>query len=82
VCLKVEDVLIRERKSLSDDCTERFEVVVDGVGLECDEKEALAYADGFKSFSAMMAFWEGNLPFIGQIIHWKQTSHSKSERLD
>ncbi len=72
VCLKVEDVLIRQRKTFSNDSTERFEVAINGVGLESDEKQALAYADGFKSFSDMMIFWQGRLPFIGHIIHWER----------
>lgn len=69
-CVKVEDVLIRRTCSLSSDATDIFEVAIDGVGLERDEKESLARRDGFESFARMMDFWTGRLPFIGHIIHW------------
>jgi hypothetical protein len=70
-CVKVEDVLIRQRRGISSDATDIFEVVIDGVGLEADEKESLAVRDGFKNFKEMMKFWNGRLPFVGHIIHWK-----------
>lgn len=37
-----------------------------------DEKQQLARRDGFKDFAEMMQFWEGRLPFTGQIIHWRK----------
>lgn len=46
-------------------------VVIDGHLLDKDEKERLAQADGFSDFAEMMAFWEGRLPFAGNIIHWR-----------
>lgn len=46
-------------------------VIVDGTTLSRDEKEQLAQADGFANFPEMMIFWEGRLPFTGQIIHWR-----------
>ena len=74
-CVKLEDILIRNHvQPDSDDATNLFEVAVDGLGLECDEKEALARRDGFRDFAEMMAFWKGRLPFIGHIIHWKYSS--------
>jgi hypothetical protein len=79
-CVKVEDILIRERPSLSEDATDRFEVAIDGLGLEADEKEALAQRDGFKNFTEMMKFWNGRLPFIGHIIHWKDTIERSAMR--
>lgn len=44
-----------------------------GEVLSDDEADALAYRDGFRTggFAEMMAFWEGRLPFVGNIIHWK-----------
>jgi uncharacterized protein YqfB (UPF0267 family) len=46
-------------------------VRINGMTLDRTESEALAKRDGFKDFSAMMAFWDGRVPFKGQIIHWK-----------
>lgn len=46
-------------------------VTVDGDVLDRGECECLAQADGFPDFITMMRFWRGNLPFDGNIIHWK-----------
>lgn len=46
-------------------------VRINGVALDRTESDALAKRDGFKDFSDMMAFWDGRLPFKGQIVHWK-----------
>ena len=46
-------------------------VMIDGHMLDDDECESLALADGFDNFYAMMDFWNGRLPFEGNIIHWK-----------
>lgn len=51
------------------------------VRLVIDEANALAWSDGFRplgstiddpmdAFGLMMQFWEGRLPFEGQITHW------------
>lgn len=45
-------------------------IAVDGVRLGSDECHALAVSDGFTSFSEMLLFWKGRLPFVGNIIHW------------
>jgi hypothetical protein len=45
-------------------------VTVDGCLLTYDEREQLAFCDGFANWDEMLAFWEGRLPFVGQIIHW------------
>ena len=74
VCIKIEEIQI----SLAQ------QVFVDGVELSLDEKNALAFCDGFRSFGVtrafeeMMAFWNGRLPFEGDIIHWKEISHQQS----
>lgn len=39
--------------------------------LSDSEEETLARADGFSSFHEMMKFWDGRLPFTGEIVHWK-----------
>jgi hypothetical protein len=46
-------------------------IKLDGQALMFDEAAQLARCDGFKSFKEMMAFWEGRLPFTGNIIHWR-----------
>lgn len=63
-CTKVESIEI----------TPVWHVLIDGVILSPDEKEQLAWHDGFTSFSAMMDFWEGRLPFSGDVIHWERPS--------
>ena len=57
-------------------------IKINGVVLDRTESDALAKRDGFKDFRDMMAFWDGRLPFSGQIIHWKFTKHeSQTTRL-
>ena len=46
-------------------------VFVEAGELDKTECERLAVADGFDSFAEMMTFWEGRLPFTGNIIHWR-----------
>ena len=46
-------------------------VTVGGVPLDYDERETLAFADGFRNWDEMLSFWEGRLPFKGNIIHWR-----------
>jgi len=73
VCAKVDDITIQQgpnMKFLPDD----FRVFVEGQRLDKSECEALAYADGFDSFADMMKFWDGRVPFSGDIIHWKDTA--------
>jgi hypothetical protein len=60
-CVKVENILI----------TPGHVVRIDSNYLEPDECELLAQRDGFRDFKEMMAFWDGRLPFIGHVIHWK-----------
>lgn len=66
-CTMVQPIKIRKRNC----CENHFVVTVDGTDLARDERERLAVADGFLSFAAMMTFWEGRLPFKGQIIYWR-----------
>lgn len=75
-CLHVEDIVI----------SEALQVFVDGVELSASEKNALAFCDGFRSrgvehaFEEMMEFWEGRLPFVGDIIHWSKDLQQGKER--
>jgi hypothetical protein len=46
-------------------------VRIDGIALNDSQKKRLAIADGFPSFPAMIAFWEGRLPFVGTLYRWK-----------
>jgi hypothetical protein len=64
-CAKVEPISIY-KDHLGVTC-----IRVGSEQLRSDEKEFLAQRDGFKDFSDMMRFWDGRLPFDGQIIHWK-----------
>lgn len=75
-CLKVEGVLI-----FQDGLRRRF--FVDGMELSFDEKNALAWRDGFRpeegqsfAFAAMSLFWDGRLPFEGYMIHWRASADS------
>lgn len=71
-CVKVEDIQIAPyRTPLGPSAIERFGIFVDGIPLNEDECEALAYRDGFRDFKTMMLFWDGRLPFKGDIIHWR-----------
>lgn len=68
ICVKVEEIQVSAGQ----------QVFIDGVELNLDEKNALAFCDGFRSrgvsgaFDEMMAFWNGRLPFTGDIIHWSK----------
>ncbi|HVI07016.1 MAG TPA: ASCH domain-containing protein [Candidatus Binatia bacterium] len=59
-CAAIEDIEIRASRR----------IYIQGSVLDRYEAEALARSDGFESFDDMMAFWNGRLPFKGQIIHW------------
>ena len=61
-CTRVESIEINAQTSGM--------VEIDGVPLDHSEREQLAMRDGFDNWDAMLAFWEGRLPFSGQIIHW------------
>jgi hypothetical protein len=69
VCSKVEEIRIWEVRGETPE--DNFRVAIDGVGLEKDECQALARADGFNNFADMMKFWDGRLPFHGDVIHWQ-----------
>lgn len=77
-CVKVETIEIHGYSP-----TESGEVIIEGVTLSNDEREAFALRDGFQpsavakgrgqltAWANMLFFWDGRLPFKGQIIHWK-----------
>jgi hypothetical protein len=67
-CVKTEIIEITETQA----------VKIDGYVLDDYEKDLLAKRDGFENFVEMMKFWDGRLPFLGQIIHWRcETNGSK-----
>jgi hypothetical protein len=71
-CVKREDIVVDTPYPDADvylpwDVT----VAIAGIGLGADEKERLAYADGFEDFAEMVSFWNQRLPFEGHILHWK-----------
>lgn len=56
-------------------------ILIDGEELGSDERDLLAWRDGFRpfpettfAFDHMMEFWRGRLPFHGQVIHWDYTA--------
>lgn len=71
-CVKVQDIRIFELRIARRQSMPAVEI--DGVLLTRDERERLAVSDGFTSFARMMDFWEGRLPFRGDIIHWDPTA--------
>ena len=79
-CVKVEEIRIEERREPH----HLFVVWIDGEMLSGDEKNALAWRDGFRgrgqaeAFAEMMEFWAGRLPFRGNIIHWKYSAQEAS----
>ena len=71
-CVKVQDVMIDVHP-----ITGFGMVFVDFECLSLDEREALAISDGFVSFSQMLLFWKGRLPFVGDMIHWDPDQPAK-----
>lgn len=68
-CVKVETISIFNMRTWcknSDQCA----VEIDCLFLDQSEKDELAQRDGFQDFADMFSFWNGRLPFEGQIIHW------------
>jgi hypothetical protein len=68
-CVRVEEVVITP---------EHIEVA--GIALSRDERNDLAWRDGFREprgvdepFDQMLEFWRGRLPFYGHLIHWDYT---------
>jgi len=62
-CVRVESIVITD--------TPLRRIVIDGRLLDLDEEESLARRDGFPDFETMMKFWDGRVPFKGNIVHWK-----------
>jgi hypothetical protein len=64
-CIRIERIEIKRDQR----------VYIMGSQLSPDERDALAWRDGFRAdggatpFEQMMEFWAGRLPFTGQIIH-------------
>jgi hypothetical protein len=83
-CVKVESILIYEcgDKTLS--------VFINGEQLGTDEKNALAWRDGFRgngnrgAFEEMAAFWKAEHPevltdaFRGDVIHWRYSEAGRA----
>jgi uncharacterized protein YqfB (UPF0267 family) len=59
-CVRVEPIYIDAQQ----------QIFLRGEPLSSDECEALALRDGFSSFADMMTFWDGRLPFHGQVYYW------------
>lgn len=71
-----EPVICTKTESIKIVCTATihggFQIYIENSILSADECARLAIADGFKDFLEMMKFWEGRLPFFGNIIHWRE----------
>lgn len=76
-CTKIQDILIA-----GTGYPDSTYVQIDGIMLQEDERESLAWADGFRGdepFDEMLTFWRTEHPvvkgepfyFRGQIIHWR-----------
>lgn len=80
-CVKVQEITI-ERVSEPDEF-EVYGIKIDGEWLNFDEINSLAWRDGFRprsrdeAFTEMLQFWEGRLPFTGDIIHWESDAAYK-----
>lgn len=75
-CVKVEEIRISPMG---------MSVWINGMALCSDERDLLAWRDGFRHpwdvtaightyagcFDLMMKFWDGQLPFNGHIFHWR-----------
>lgn len=70
ICTKVQQIAIVPETVTGQG---RVAVFVDDEELDASERESLALHDGFDNFVQMMRFWEGRLPFVGKIIHWRPT---------
>jgi hypothetical protein len=76
-CVKVEEVYINS--TIISPAATKIDIWVDAVPLSWDEKNELAWRDGFRDASGgrefalvrMMEFWKGRLPFVGHLIHWE-----------
>jgi hypothetical protein len=69
-CVKVDTIQIQGGWET---CSGEFygAIEINGSYLWSDQFEAFARADGFESYSEMMEFFRGRLPFEGIIIHWE-----------
>lgn len=82
-CVKIERIHIAGPQEYH---WSEIEVRIGGVELSHDEKEELAFRDGFRSylyanhFAEMIEFWAGRLPFDGIIIHWDYTRPLNAQR--
>jgi hypothetical protein len=63
-CMRVEEIIIGN--GYGHGC-----IAIGGHELTGDERDALAYADGFEDMKDMLKYWDGRLPFEGFIIHWQ-----------
>lgn len=71
-CTRVQSILIRLQKLPG---IGRIACVdIAGETLTVSEQNLLAKSDGFPDFQSMMEFWEGRLPFEGDLIHWESDS--------
>lgn len=77
---RVQDIRISDHEMVGGDFTALRGlplVTVDGIELDRSELEQLAKRDGFRDAAHFWNFWsDGDLPFRGDIIHWKRVSNA------
>lgn len=82
-CVRVENISIVTKSEHPPEYLDEVEVRIEGELLSVDERNSLAWRDGFRgcgmpgAFGEMMKFWEGRLPFEGHVIHWRFAASSK-----
>jgi hypothetical protein len=74
-CVKVQEIKIELRPAVPDQ-----NIVIDGVALTPDERDAFAWSDGFRHpddeldqgycWFLMAEFWAGRPTFEGRVYHW------------
>lgn len=68
VCAAVQDIRI----------TTGLQIIIDGERLTLDEADQFARRDGFQNYGDMMRYWGENLPFNGDVLHWRISNGSET----
>lgn len=80
-CVKVQDLSIYLTKQVKGvRVWYSTALFIDGAQLSKPECERFAKSDGFQSYDAMLQFWDGRLPFHGDLIHWESDKEAAALR--
>ncbi len=86
-CVKVEEIQIREFRL---NAHFGFQLFIEGLWLDVDERNAFAWRDGFRTrgrkhaFAEMCDYWitlhrnHGTIDFAGQVIHWQYRKENRN----